>query len=291
MVLHFANGAHAFVNDIQMGIALVKEIHAVSEKPSSRTTSSRIGSTLAANMTTDASSFESLSPRVAGAAGAHRQAPPGLKLRVKNTFLHAEKDGEIHSNASALSAPARCDSVGYEDFFIGDATKDNAAQTEHEIPHIIDTPANCGEASVFKPPVERVDTTGRWESLVGRAMCVRGQTSFSDRIRSGRDDVAKEKVWDAERMDAWVPTGQLADKIVVGDVVRIDQRFSTADDLQVMLESGTKGVVEQLDEDGDAQIRIPFLSGLRCSLRWVVAADFPKMSICRRKLRRRHETQ
>merc|ERR1712136_258966 len=38
------------------------------------------------------------------------------------------------------------------------------------------------------------------------------------------------------------------------------------------------GVVEHLDADGDAEGRFPALSGLRCTLRWVLAADFVHLS-------------
>ena len=41
---------------------------------------------------------------------------------------------------------------------------------------------------------------------------------------------------------------------------------------------GVKGVVEHLDADGDAQVRFPALSGLRCTLRCVLAADFVHLS-------------
>ena len=63
-----------------------------------------------------------------------------------------------------------------------------------------------------------------------------------------------------------------------GDVVRVGKGFTTADEsLQVMLRAGTEGVVEDVDADGDAQARFLTLSGLRCSVRWVVTSYFGKL--------------
>ena len=94
-------------------------------------------------------------------------------------------------------------------------------------------------------------------------------------MRSLRDDSAREIILQAEKSAAWEPI----DELVVGNVVRVETRFETADEpLQVMVAKSTKGVVEHVDSDGDALIRFPSLGGLRCNTRWVLSADFGKMS-------------
>ena len=65
---------------------------------------------------------------------------------------------------------------------------------------------------------------------------------------------------DAEKIDAWTPFDKSAGTLTVGDVVRVERRFASGDGvLQIMLTKGVKGVVEHLDEDGDAQVRFPAL--------------------------------
>ena len=76
---------------------------------------------------------------------------------------------------------------------------------------------------------------------------------------------------------------RLASKeLVVGDVVRIETAFTTADEnMQILLKEGTTGIVESVDCDGDAQVRFPFLAGVPCSLRWVLQKHSGTMSACR----------
>ena len=67
--------------------------------------------------------------------------------------------------------------------------------------------------------------------------------------------------------------------LCVGDVVRVERAFSSSDEsLQVLLQSGTVGVVESIDTDGDALVRFPTLCGMRCTARWVVRKSFGNMA-------------
>ena len=148
-----------------------------------------------------------------------------------------------------------------------------------EVPRFIEKVASCGGEASLEPQAEKTATAGRWESMVRRSLHIGECARRSDALRRGRDDLANERVMDAEKIDAWTPFDKSAGTLTVGDVVRVERRFASGDEvLQIMLTKGVKGVVEHLDEDGDAQVRFPALSGLRCTLRWVLAADFAHLS-------------
>ena len=92
--------------------------------------------------------------------------------------------------------------------------------------------------------------------------------------------VAQERIEHAVALGQWISTGQLED----GDVVRVDSEFKSSDEsVQVTLPSGLMGVVESLDDDGDAQINFPSLGGVRSSTRWVIKANFKRLCAQKRK--------
>jgi len=70
---------------------------------------------------------------------------------------------------------------------------------------------------------------------------------------------------------------KLESPLKIGDVVRVDKGFLSGDSFRVELAPGNTGIVEEIDEDGDAQIRFPGLKQVRCRLRWVLKDGFCKL--------------
>ena len=88
------------------------------------------------------------------------------------------------------------------------------------------------------------------------------------------DLAAKEIAASAEKLDQWMAIEELG----VMDVVRVERNLASADEaLQVALPNGSVGVVENVDEDGDALVCFPALIGSRCSATWVTRTCFPKV--------------
>ena len=55
-----------------------------------------------------------------------------------------------------------------------------------------------------------------------------------------------------------------------GGVLRVKTGFSSGDEAQVDLASGAVGIVEQVDNDGDALVRFPTMTAYRNRARWVL---------------------
>lgn len=133
-------------------------------------------------------------------------------------------------------------------------------------------------ATSVRPESANEAPGGRWESLVHRAAILHDRQSKSDFAKNRLDYVAQVAADNAETLDRWVPI----DELIVGDVIRVEEHFTSSDEsLRVMLRKQTIGVVESMDADGDALIRFPSLTGLRCSARWVLRTSFVNMSMCR----------
>ena len=65
-----------------------------------------------------------------------------------------------------------------------------------------------------------------------------------------------------------------------GDVVRVLKAFRSADDgVQISLPAGCKGVVDSVDDDGDALVSFPALTGVQCCVRWVLKDSFTNLSV------------
>ena len=117
-----------------------------------------------------------------------------------------------------------------------------------------------------------------WEPLVCRAVASSIRRRISDYSASRWDYKAQEILDDVEGDGQWTTIQDLK----VGDVVRVDKSFATADEsLPVLLQRFTNGVVEYIDVDGDASVRFPSLTGLKCCACRVLRGDFGKLLVHR----------
>ena len=60
----------------------------------------------------------------------------------------------------------------------------------------------------------------------------------------------------------------------------MDKKFRSAGEaIQVEFVVGSVGIVDSVDDDGDAKIIFPCLMGVRCCTRWVLKRDYKHLSV------------
>ena len=120
----------------------------------------------------------------------------------------------------------------------------------------------------FEKPVDTVDA--QWEALEHRRM------ELED-VRSG---IWRSHLGDVERIQVegeWCPANGA---LCVGDVVCTTESFLSSDeDLQISILSDSRGVVKEIDDDGDAQISFPKLKGVTSKTRWVLQNKFKHLLV------------
>ena len=128
MVLHFRDGAIAYVNDVNMGVELAKVMQS----------GSRIDSTTRSSSPPQSSSTSSISSgtnlKYDRASLLRSYSTTSTKCSVKNTFLHVSDDENSTCSAGAASAPASFEDVVAHGatadlYFMGDTGVDTATQT------------------------------------------------------------------------------------------------------------------------------------------------------------------
>lgn len=74
----------------------------------------------------------------------------------------------------------------------------------------------------------------------------------------------------------------IAEQLRVGDVVRAAASFHTIDSsLCIRIPLGMAGVIQKVDDDGDACILFPALEEVQAVDRWVYKASFSKLEVFR----------
>ena len=145
MVMQFRHGPQVFVNDTATAVALIREIQLGSS--ASDVEEMHVQPQAACDVVDGIHSHGARRgpPRQYDRASLLRYAPPGL--RVKNTFVHVDTDGETSTTSiGASSAPP---SLGIDSskrsFYIGECTTDSASQTEvvTDVAHGINQDAFC----------------------------------------------------------------------------------------------------------------------------------------------------
>ena len=165
-----------------------------------------------------------------------------------------------------------------------------------EIPemHVIEVPSFChnrtrnqevshvrfADRNVGDPKEHPEYTPSAWEPLVQRFLISRQQQVASDTKAKRKNYRAEERIEYATRFDSWTPLTSP----VVGDVVRVDKIFISADEtVQISFPVGSLGVIDFLDEDGDLQINFPSLGGVKCTIRWLLKKNIKSLMVSQRQ--------
>ena len=119
-------------------------------------------------------------------------------------------------------------------------------------------------------------SAGRWESLVDRFLRA-DLVRVADDVKEKRGlYLAEERIAAAASEGCWRPASMLQ----AGDVVRVIKEFRTADEtVQVLLPDGCAGVVELIDDEGDALVAFPSLLGVMSCSRWVLKKSYDRLSV------------
>ena len=246
MVVHLRGGVQVYVNDENMGIALIKQLQGDSSDISrtSSPPSTTCSATQSAMPSTQSSACSSRppSPECEKAATKYDRAsllryasPPGLRLCVRNTFLQLEEDGKAeHGKCSVQSAPASCgDHAGADRFYMGDMPAGVGVQTD----------ADFESKSVQDASTET---------------CARVPTCDAE-IQTSTDiiDIAK---CDSERLKSLVGAWAHTNRPDPGAVIKVQTAFLSGESCPLPLEVGELGSVTKIDGDGDAVVYFPRLA-------------------------------
>ena len=263
MVLHFRDGAQAFVNDIQMGISLVKQLQSRSYEKAAPSSTSSAQSTLpliesCAKTSQYDDSMEvklhydraallrySSPPGVKPnqATLPRYSCPPGLKCSIKNTFIHVDTDEETgECSDGALSAPASFeDFESKREFYMGEQKFDIAMQTE-----LSETP---------KVPMQDVATETSLDTD-----CYCSNNSMADARNQTEEDIMETASRDAQSLNSLVGSWTALGRPTSGTIVRAQQAFLSGEQVPIKFREGVIGSNSKIDGEGDAAVYSPGLA-------------------------------
>ena len=184
-----------------------------------------------------------------------------------NTGSPKTTDEESGSSASAATA-----SDGITTSIEDNAEKKRNVQSKVELPtEVDDYHMGDGIDAMTQTKNDKHDDSERWSQLVHRAVLVSRQ-KLSKYDWANID--ARRVIEETELKGEWL---QLTDLVRHGDVVQASVAFLSIDVVPVAITPASVGVVEHVDDDGDALIRFPDRIDLRNRSRWVKKQQLKSM--------------
>ena len=271
MVLHLRNGVQAYVNDIQMGIALVKQLQSepansapvslastrrsgsLSPAPSSKATSSSTSSTRSASMSQSTSPPQQSTTASRSSGHSHSYSRGEIssqkgQLPVKNAFIHFP----LESSESATSVASAPPGIGCSDRGRVQHQERTDSPGEHVVFDIFESvESKDAEVQVEKTAISTaIQTTSTETVSISTESIARTESS-------AQTDVLQAEVEYYKGLNGtWITKPSLP----IGGVVEVHQPATSGERLPTQLPKGLRGLIVDIDKDLDYIVYFPELT-------------------------------